>query len=186
MATKDREKELLSFSTWTIHAHRRALKRLEVKRDLVLARQQVLEAAHSVAHTEIIRQGEVWEQEVIYRAIDGDPDLFQVIYLDVLSKGKTKKILLAALDAIDAYLDKHYKAHLKPLLSYLKKQNRVVPLSEISDHFAFSQLHPWHLESACDWLERKGRLEKLSAPFKLTKRSRDDVEEPAYFFDVNL
>ena len=89
----------------------------------------------------------------------------------------------AALDAIDGYLDKHYRAHLKPLLDYLKKQNRVVPLSEMSDHFAFSQLHPWHLESACEWLERKGLLQKLSAPFKLTKRSQERVEEPAYFLD---
>lgn len=184
VATKDREKELLAFSTWTIHAHRHARRRLEVKGDLDLARQQVLGAAHSVAHTEIVRQGEVWEQEVIYKAIDGDPDLFQVIYLDVLAKRKSKKVLTMALDAIDGYLDQHYKAHLKPLLSYLKKQNRVVPLSEISDHFAFSELYPWHLESACEWLEEKGRLERLSAPFKLTKRSREQVEEPAYFLDV--
>ena len=55
---------------------------------------------------------------------------------------------------------------------------------ERRDHFAFSQLHPWHLESACEWLERKGRLEKVSAPFKLTKRSQGQVEEPAYFLDV--
>jgi hypothetical protein len=56
-------------------------------------------------------------------------------------------------------------------------------LSEISDHFSFSQLYPWHLESACEWLERKGRLEKLSAPFKLTNRGSEQVEEPAYFLD---
>ena len=155
VATKDRERELLTFSTWTIHAHRHARKRLEVKGDLELAAQEIVWAAHSVAHTEIIRQGQVWEQDVIYRA----------------------------LDAIDAYLDRHYRAHLKPLLDYLKKQNRVVPLSEMSDHFAFSQLHPWHLESACEWLERKGLLEKVSAPFKLTKRSLERVEEPAYFLN---
>ena len=183
VAVKDREKELLTFSTWTIHAHRHANMRLRMKDDLDLARQEVLNAAHSVAHTEIIRHGEVWEDEVIYKAIDGDPDLFQMIYLDVLSKRKSKKVLATALEAIDGYLDRHYKAHLKPLLDYLSKQNRVVPLSEISDQFAFSQLYPWHLISACDWLERKGRLEKLSAPFKLTKRSVEEVEEPAYFMD---
>jgi hypothetical protein len=54
---------------------------------------------------------------------------------------------------------------LKPLLAYLKKQHRLVPLSEMSDHFAFSQLYPWHLESACEWLKRKGLLQRLSAPF---------------------
>src|SRR4029079_12689636 len=125
----------------------------------------------------------VWEQEVIYRAIDGDPALFQTIYLDVLAKRKNWRVLEAALDAIDGYLGKHSKAYLKPFLGYLKKENRLVPLSEISDHFAYSQLHPWHLESACEWLERKGRLQKLSAPFKLTKRSLERVEEPAYFLD---
>ena len=36
----------------------------------------------------------------------------------------------------------------------------------------------------CEWLERKGLLEKVSAPFKLTKRSLERVEEPAYFFNV--
>jgi len=181
LATKDQERELLTFSTWTIHAHRHAKKRLDVKGDLELAAQETLGAAHSVAHTEIIRRGEVWEDDVIYRAIEGAPDLFQTIYLDVLAKPKNRRVLSKALDAIDGYLDKHYQAHLKPLLGYLKKQNRVVPLSEIGDHLAFSQLHPWHLEAACEWLERKGRLEKVSAPFKLTKRSQGQVEEPAYF-----
>ena len=184
VATKDQERELLTFSTWTIHAHRHARKRLDIKGDLELAAQETLGAAHSVAHTEIIRQGQVWEQDVIYRAIDGDPELFQTIYLDVLAKRKNRRVLSAALDAIDGYLDKHYRAHLKPLLDYLKKQNRVVPLSEMSDHFAFSQVHPWHLEAACEWLERKGLLEKVSAPFKLTKRSLERVEEPAYFLDA--
>ena len=121
---------------------------------------------------------------MIYRAIEGNPALFQTIYLDVLAKRKNRRVLTTALAAVDRYLDKHYQAHLKPLLAYLKKQNRVVPLSEISEQFAFSQLHPWHLESACEWLERKGLLQKVSAPFKLTKRSLQRVEEPAYFLDV--
>jgi hypothetical protein len=181
IALKDQERELLTFSTWTIHAVRHARKRLEIKGDLELAAQDALGAAHSVAHTEIIRRGEVCEQDVIYRAMEGNPKLFKTIYLDVLAKRKNRRVLRAALDAIDGYLDEHYQAHLKPLLGYLKKQSRVVPLSEISDHFAFSQLHPWHLESACEWLERKGLLEKVSAPFKLTKRSQERVEEPAYY-----
>ncbi len=180
VATKDQERELLAFSTWTIHAVRHARKRLEIKQDLDLAAQEVLHAAHSVAHTEIIRQGQICEQDVIYRALDGNPELFQVVYLDVLAKRKNRKVLLAALDAIDGYLDQHYRAHLKPLLAFFKKENRLLPLSELGDQFAFSQLYPGHLESACEWLERKGVLEKLSAPFKLTKRSSERVEEPAY------
>jgi len=183
VATKDQERELLAFSTWTIHSVRQARKRLDVKADLELASLELLCAAQSVAYTEIIRMGKVWEDDVIYRAIDANPDLFQTIYLDVLAKRKNKKVLTAALDRIDLYLDQHHQAHLKPLLNFLKKENRTVPLSEISDHFAFSEVYPWHLESACEWLERKGRLQKLSAPFKLTKRSLEEVEEPAYFLE---
>jgi uncharacterized protein len=181
LATKDQERELLAFSAWTIHAVIHARKRLDVKGDLELAQQDTLGAAHSVAHTEIIRRGEVWEDDVIYRAIEGAPNLFKTIYLNVLAKPKNRKVLAAALDAVDGYLDEHHEDHLKPLLHYLTKQDRVVPLSEISDHFAFSQVHPGHLEAACEWLERKGLLEKVSAPFKLTKRSLERVEEPAYF-----
>jgi len=99
---------------------------------------------------------------------------------------KSKKVLSTALEAIDGYLVTHFRDHLEPLLSFLSKQQRVVPLSEISENFAFSQIYPWHLVSACDWLERKGHLEKLSAPFQLTKRSQEDVEEPAYFMDSAL
>lgn len=183
LATKDQERELLAFSTWTIHAHRHASKRLKVKEDLELAAQEIINATHSIAHTEIIRLGEICEQDIIYRAMDGAPKLFKTIYLDVLAKRKNRKVLIKALEGIEEYLEEHYEAHLKPLLAYLKKQSRVVPLSEIGDHFAFSQLHPWHLESACEWLERKGRLQKVSAPFKLTKRSSERVEEPAYFLD---
>ena len=180
LALKDQERELLAFTTWTIHAQRHARQRLELKGDLELAAQEIVWAAHSVAHTEIIRRGEVWEQDAIYRAMEGDPPLFRTIYQDVLASPGDRRVLATALDVIDAYLLLHYEAHLKPLLAWLRKQDRVVPLSEISDHFAFSQLYPWHLESACEWLERKGLLQKLSAPFKLTKRSLEQVEEPAY------
>lgn len=184
VAVKDKERELLIFSTWTIYAARHARKLLEIKCDVELASLQVLNAAQSVACTEIIRSGEVWEQEAIYRAIELDPELFQIVYLDVLVRRKNMGVLATALDTIERYLDQHYIEHLKPLLSFLKTQNRIVPLSEIGDHFAWSQIYPWHLEAACEWLERKGLLDKLSAPFKLTSRSREQVEEPAYYLET--
>jgi hypothetical protein len=58
-----------------------------------------------------------------------------------------------------------------------------MPLSELADHFAHSQLFPWHLEAACEWLEEKKRIGKFSAPFGLTRLSRVEVEEPAYICD---
>ena len=181
VAVKDKERELLMFSTWTIHSLRYARKLLDVKRDIELASLELLNAANSIAYTEVIRAGQVWEQEAIYKATELAPDLFQVIYLDVLAKRKNKAVLTKAMNFVEEYLLQHYEEHLKPLLKYLYTQNRIVPLSEIGDHFASTQVYPWHLESACEWLERQGMLDKLSSPFKLTARSREHVEEPAYY-----
>ena len=178
-ATKDREKELLATTTWAIHAVRNAEKQLNVKQDLELAKQTLLWGAHSMAAMEIVRSGEIYEHEAIYRALEMDPELFQVVYVEVLTK-KTKKVFSAALEAMPQYLEEHWEANLKPLTHFLRKHGGTVPLTELSEHFAYSQLHPWHLESACEWLESMGLVEKFSAPFKLTKKSRVDVEEPAY------
>jgi hypothetical protein len=85
-----------------------------------------------------------------------------------------------ALKTIDEYLVAHCAEHLKPVLAFIKKESRLVSLSQMGDQFAYSQIYPFHIHIVCDWLEKKGKLQKLSAPFKLTKRSHESVEEPAY------
>ena len=180
-ATKDREKELLAATTWAIHAAKHARKQIEIRKDLELARQTLLWGAHSVAAMEIVRAGKVHEEEAIYRALEIEPELFEVIYVALLTK-KTKKTLTSALAALQDCLENRWKENLKPLVHCLKKHGGMIPLSELAEQFAYSQLYPWHLESACEWLEDKGHIEKLSSPFKLTKKSRIEVEEPAYMF----
>lgn len=183
-ATKDRERELLATTTWAIHSVKHARKQIEVKKDLEMARQTLLWGAHSVAAMEVVRAGEIYEHEAVYRAMELEPTLLQTIYVDVLAK-KSKKTLVTALESIEEYLEDRWRENLKPLVHFLKKHGGVVPLTELGEQFAFSQLYPWHLESACEWLEEKGILEKLSAPFKLTRKSRVDVEEPAYMLMDN-
>jgi uncharacterized protein len=181
VAVKDQERELLTFSTWTFYATRQARRFLNDRNEIELGMQEILIAAHSIAYTEIIKSGQVHEGIVIHKAMSLNPKLFEVIYAKVMQDGNNLATLEAALTAIDAYLQEHYSDHLKPLLAYLTKADRVVPLSEIGDQFAYSQVYPWHIEAACEWLERNGKLQKLSVAFKLTKRSQHDVEEPAYY-----
>ena len=184
VATKDQDKDRLVATTWVMGAARYARKRIERKDDLELGYEGILWAVHSIAALEVINNGEVYERAAIYKAIDLKPDLFQEIYLDLLGKKRTKKRLLDVLETIDNYIESNAKKNLKPLLHFLTKENRVVPMSQISEHFAHSQLYPWHIESACEWMERNGMIEKLAEPFKITKKSRVDVEEPAYFYDA--
>jgi len=180
LARRDQERELCIATTWLIHCHRHASRLLEVKPDLNLAFQELLGCAHCVAAAEVIVSGEVHEGLVIHRAMELVPDLMTELYVDLLAGSRTKQRLAKKLTAFEAYLEKHAEVRLRPVLRYLRKEKRLVPLSELSDHFAHSQLFPWHLESACEWLEQKGRLDKLSAPFGLTRLSRVEVEEPAY------
>lgn len=179
-ATKDQEKELMVVTTWAIHAVKHARKQIEIKKDWELARQTLMWGAHSVAAIELVQGGEVYESEAIYKAIDANPELFKTIYLDPISKKPSARTLKPALEAMTQYIESNCQANLKPLLKHMSKQKGMLPLSEIANHFAYSQLYPWHLESACEWLYENGYVEKLSTPFKLTKKSRVDVEEPAY------
>ena len=183
LATRDQEKERFAVTACVIHAHRECEKYRYDKGDLELARQTMIWAAWCLAAIRIIEDGEVYEEEIIYRAFERDPQLFQVVYKDVVEKPVDADRLDAALTRVDEYLDARADELLLPLLAYLRKQRRVVPLSEIADHFAHTQLYPWHIYSTCDWLDRKARLQKVSAPFKLTKRSQVEIEEPAYFWD---
>lgn len=183
VATKDQEKERMIATTWVIGAARYARKRIERKGDLELGFEAIIWAVHSIASIEVINDGKVHEHAAIYKAIELKPDLFKKIYVDLLSKKRTKKLLLSVLEQIDEYVEENAEENLQPILKYLKKEKRTVPLTQIADHFAHSQIYPGHIEYACEWLEREGWIEKLAMPFRITKKSRTDVEEPAYFHD---
>ena len=183
IATHDQAKERLATTAWLIHARRRANDLLTKRGNFPLAAQHILWCAHAIACIEIINQGEVYEDLIIEKAIDDQPELFQSIYVDMTNRKPTKSTIQTALKTVDHYLTEHHHQYLSPLTQYLKKTNRVTPLSEIGDHFAFTQLYPWHLESVCEWLAEQGVLDKHATPFHLTKRSPTEVEEPAYFLD---
>lgn len=180
VARRDQERELCIATTWLIHAHRHASRLIEQERDLNLAFEELLGGAHCIAAAEVIAAGEVHEGVAIHRALELKPDVMREVYVDRLTAPRTAESLSQGLAALEGYLEEHSEARLQPVLNYLRKAERLVTLSELADHFAHTQLYPWHLESACEWLERKGRIEKFSAPFGLTKLSRVEVEEPAY------
>jgi hypothetical protein len=183
VARRDQERELCIATTWLIHCHRHTRDLLEHKDDLDLVFQDLIGCAHCVAAAEVIAAGEVFEGIMIHRALKLAPAIMKDVYLDLLKGARTAARFRKKLAAFEAYMEKHAETRLAPVLRYLRKEKRLVPLSELSDHFAHSQLYPWHLESACEWLERKGLISKFSAPFGLTKLSRVEVEEPAYLIE---
>src|ERR1051326_2190460 len=182
LARKDQERELSIATTWLIHSVRRARRLLEDEQDLELTFQELLCCGHCVAAAEVIAAGEVHEGLTINRALQLAPATMKDLYVDLLKGSRTRPKLRKKLMGFEAYLEKHAEVRLQPALRYLKREKRLVPLSELSDYFAHSQLFPWHLESTCEWLEEKKRIGKFSAPFALTKLSRVEAEEPAYLW----
>jgi uncharacterized protein len=183
LARKDQERELCIATTWLIHSQRHARRLFEDEKDLELTFQELLCCAQCVAAAEVIAAGELHEGLMIHRALRLAPAVMQDLYVNLLTGSRTATRLKKQLAGFEAYLEKYAEVRLQPALRYLKKEKRLVPLSELSDYFAHSQLFPWHLESACEWLEKKGCIGKFSAPFALTNLSRVEVEEPAYLWE---
>jgi hypothetical protein len=182
LARKDQERELCMATTWLIHSARHARRLIEDEKDFELAFQELLGCAHCVAAAEVIAAGEVYEGLIIHHALQLAPAVMKDLYIDLLKGSRARARIEKKLAGFEAYLDKHAERRLQPVLRYLKKEKRLIPLSELSDYFAHTQLFPWHLESTGEWLEEKGRIGKFSAPFALTKLSRVEVEEPAYLW----
>jgi hypothetical protein len=180
IATKDQDTALMVAATWLIHPQKYLANLYTYMQDWELARQEFLWVSYSLAAIEIIRHGEVFEGEMLYRGRALNPTLFAVVY-DALRDGPaTESAVQAADSAVKAYLAEHQEQFLKPVLTYLRKKRRMMPLSEIADDFGHTQLYPWHIETACEWLSEQGVLRRFSAPHLLTQKSRVELEEPAY------
>ncbi|MEM8484891.1 MAG: hypothetical protein AAF564_05045 [Bacteroidota bacterium] len=180
IATKDQQKEVMMMTCWFIYQLRYARRLLEIKQDDHRAWQALLDAAHALAATHVVMAGEICETHAMHRAVELEPSLFAKMYTALLVAGPERPALQEALLQGEGWLQEYAALHMTPVMKYLKKQRRVVSLSELANYFAYSQLHPWHLESACEWLVQQGALEKLAAEMLLTKKSRHHLEEPAY------
>jgi hypothetical protein len=185
LATRDQNYELLITTGWVAHEFRYARKLLDVKADANRAWQALLGAAHALAAAHIVQAGEICETYAMHRALALQPALFADVYTALLTKGPEENVLRKALSEGEKWLESFGPGHMEPIVRYLQKQRRAVSVSELADHFAYSQLHPWHLEAACEWLVRAGRLVKLASEMTLTRKSRIQLEEPAYFLDAS-
>ncbi|MEZ4703436.1 MAG: hypothetical protein R2834_24110 [Rhodothermales bacterium] len=186
VAERDQVNEVLIATGWVAHGLRHTRRLLDIKQDVNLAWQSAIETAHALAAVHVVQHGEICETQAIYRALDLAPALFAEVYTALLTNGPSREGVETALRAGTAWMADHAEANLAPVLTYLRRQRRAVPLSELADHFAYSQLYPWHLEGACEWLAESGRLEKLAADLLLTSKSRVHLEEPAYFIDAAI
>jgi len=180
LATKDQQTALWIATCWLIHPLKHIDRLLNLKKDPQRAREELLWSAWTLAAIEIIERGQICEGDLVQRGLELNPELFRVVYSEVQSGAARKAKVLVALKRVHQHLDEHGKRWLKPLLQALKKKGRLTALSELADDYGHTQIYPWHIETACAWLAEKSVVSTFSAPFRLTKRSVVEIEEPAY------
>jgi hypothetical protein len=128
----------------------------------------------------VIAARRVADREVIPQALALNPAFFTMVYTDLLNTKKTRTRVQAALDAVDGYIATRRLSLFAPVLDYLREAGEPRSASEIEAHFT-RQLDVEGVTTACEYLADEGLIGKASLPARLTKKSRVDVQELAFY-----
>jgi uncharacterized protein len=180
MGERDRQVQLLRAATHALPPLYKAHKWLVTRGDLDYASLWVLYAATPLAQIEVIGAGMLADREVIPQAATLNPAFFKQIYSDLINAPKTRKIVEAALEAIDGYIAARAPQLFAAVLAYLREVGDVRSASEIESHFK-RNFDVGEVITACEYLADQGLIGKAAAPMRLTKRSNVAVQELAFY-----
>ncbi len=181
---RDQEFQLLRVAAWVPPVLDKAEKWFYVKNDLNYSFLWLMYVVNQLARVEVVLNGEAPGREVIHQALKYNPTFFKVIYTDLINGPKDRPAIQQALTLIDAYLEERAGRLFKPVLDYLAEARGIRTASELDAHFK-KKVQTSELFWAYEWLARKGIIEKVAAPMRLTKKSQVTLEEPAYFYDID-
>jgi len=182
LGARDTELQLLQSGGGAAYHLYKARKWFELRGDLELTSLWLLYAATTLAQVEAGLEGEIIGREVIPQGQRLNPQLFQVIYTDLLNKKKTPKAVDLALTTAETYLRKKARLLFKPVLEFLAAQADACSATVINHHFERN----FGMENAvlaCEYLADLDIIDKMSTPVKLTTRSQLEVDELAFFYD---
>jgi hypothetical protein len=179
---RDQELQLLNQMSQLPWSLDKAEKWFYARQDLHYCFMWLMYVVNNLARIEVVLNGEAPEREVIHQALGYNPAFFNVVYTDLIDGPKDEPSLQNALDQIDAYLSERAERLCKPLLDYLAEAEGVRAISEIETHLRKKGIQG-SLLGVCEWLVRKGVIEKVAASLQLTHKSQVTLEEPAYYYD---
>ena len=181
IGARDRGLQLLIVATGLLPTLRYAEKQFYVNRDLNYSFLSILRTVESLARIEVILNDEVPSREVIQPALEYNPDFFRVTYSDLINREKDEAVIQNALDTINAYLDEKLFIF-QPILDFLAEADGPRSTTELNSYFQ-KKIGENRLDAAYEWLARKGIIEQVSTPVKLTLKSQFEMEEAAYYYD---
>ncbi len=182
LGAHDREMQWMTAANGLIYSLTKAEKWLTVKRDLEYTFLWLMYSVNALAKMETLRHNRLTSREMIPQAQKLNPELFERVYTDLIqAPAKDAARLQEALDTFHHYLSSYVDEFARPLLDYLKTQDRPVTSSEIDRYFS-SHTNGTSLGTLLEWLAERGTLQIVPSPVRLTDKSPvATVEEAAYY-----
>ena len=181
IGARDRRLQLLIVATGLLPTLKYTEKQFYVNGDLNYSFLSILRTVESLARIEVILNDEVPSREVIQPALEYNPDFFRVTYSDLINREKDEAVIQNALDTINAYLDEKLFIF-QPILDFLAEADGPRSTTELNSYFQ-KKIGDNGLDAAYEWLARKGIIQQVSTPIKLTLKSQVEIEETAYYYD---
>jgi hypothetical protein len=160
----------------------KAEKWLYVKDDVHYAFVWTMYVVNALARVEVVLNGEAPGREVIHQALKFNPTFFQAVYGDLIDGPKTKERVQQTLDQINAYLEERSETLFGPVLEVLNQANGMRTAEELDAYFA-KKVQSRDLFWCYEWLARRGIIDRVSSPVRLTRKSQATLEEPAYTYE---
>ena len=181
IGARDRALQLLIVATGLLPTLKYAEKQFYGNGDLNYSFLSILRTVESLARIEVILNDEVPSREVIQPALEYNPDFFRVTYSDLINCEKNEEVIQNVLDTIHAYLDEKLFIF-QPILDFLAQADGPRSTTELNGYFQ-KKISENRLDAAYEWLARKGVIQQVSTPVKLTLKSQVEMEEAAYYYD---
>ncbi len=178
---RDKALQLLIVAAGLLPTLKYTEKQFYVNGDINYSFLSILRVVESLARIEVILNDAVPSREVIQPALEYNPDFFRVTYSDLINCEKDEAVIQNALDTINTYLDEKLFIF-KPILDFLAEADGPRSTTELNDYFQ-KKIGDNRLDAAYEWLVRKGIIQQVSTPVKLTLKSQVEMEEAAYYYD---
>jgi hypothetical protein len=178
---RDTRVQLLRAATNSLPPIYKAHKWFITRGDLDYTALWILYAATPLAQVEVIGARLLADREVIPQAMGLNPAFFKTVYADLLNAKKSRKVVQAALDAVDRYVAERAATLFAPVIDHLREVGEARSCTEIEDHFK-RNFDVNGVTTACEYLADQGLIGKASTPVQLTKKSNILVQELAFFY----
>ena len=120
-----------------------------------------------LSRLEVVGARQFADREVIPRALTLNPALFRTIYTGLLNQKKTRPLVQAALDAVDAYVAARAPQVLEPIVEHLREVGEARSATEIENHFK-RHFDVSGVTTACEYLAARGLIGQAATAVRLS------------------